>query len=81
MFCSMTERSVPLTPPDAPAPHDLLPGSAFLTVDEVAALLKVSIYTVRRWINDGALPAYKVGRSWRVAPAELNSWLTEQRLS
>lgn len=51
----------------------------FLTPEEVSMLLRVSVYTVRRWIKDGALPAYKVGRGWRIERADLEHWLRQQR--
>jgi excisionase family DNA binding protein len=41
-----------------------------LTVEETAAMLKVSQVTVRRFIADGRLPAVKVGRSVRVEKGE-----------
>ena len=50
----------------------------FLTTQEVAGLLKVSIHTVRRWIKEGHLPAYKVGRGLRIKKANLDQWI-EQR--
>jgi excisionase family DNA binding protein len=53
----------------------------FLTPDEVAGCLRVSIQTVRRWINAGKLPAYKVGRAWRIKEADLESWLEERRIA
>ena len=52
---------------------------AFMTPEEVADLLKVSIYTVRRWINQQAIPAYKVGRGWRIESAEFERWLQDNR--
>jgi len=33
----------------------------FLTVAEVAAILKLNQQTVRNWITDGKLPAVRVG--------------------
>ena len=38
----------------------------FATVAEVATILRVSKMTVYRMIHDGALPAIRVGRSFRV---------------
>ena len=38
----------------------------FLTVAEVAALMRVSKMTVYRLVHDGDLPAVRVGRSFRV---------------
>jgi len=54
---------------------------SFLTPQEVSDLLRVSVYTVRRWIKEGDLPAYKVGRGWRIEEDDLNTWLGEQRTS
>jgi excisionase family DNA binding protein len=43
-----------------------------LTLKEAAALLKVSVVTLRRWIKQGRLPAYHVGpRKVRIRRADL----------
>jgi excisionase family DNA binding protein len=53
---------------------------SFLTPQEVSDLLQVSVQTVRRWIKDEALPAYKVGpRVWRIRKLDLDVWLEQQR--
>lgn len=49
-----------------------------LTPAEVAELLRVDVYTVRRWITQGALPAYRIGRSLRIAPATLDAFVANQ---
>jgi PTS system nitrogen regulatory IIA component len=49
-------------------------------IEEVSELLRVSVYTVRRWIKEGDLPAYKVGRGWRISESDLDAWLCGQRL-
>jgi excisionase family DNA binding protein len=51
----------------------------FLTPQEVSDLLRVSVYTVRRWIKDGDLPAYKVGRGWRISEMEIDEWLRDHQ--
>jgi len=51
----------------------------FLTPQEVADTLKVSIFTVRRWIGQKELPAYKVGRGWRIARTDFDHWLQANR--
>lgn len=51
----------------------------FMTPEEVANLLKVSIYTVRRWINQQTIPAYKIGRGWRIEAREFEYWLQGNR--
>jgi len=57
-----------------------LPPQPFLTPQEVSSLLQISVYTVRRWIKQGELPAYKVGRLWRIKNSDLEQWLDEQRI-
>jgi excisionase family DNA binding protein len=58
---------------------DALEPQAFLTPQEVSSLLRVSVYTIRRWIKEGTLPAFKVGRGWRIHEDDLNQWLAQQR--
>jgi excisionase family DNA binding protein len=47
----------------------------FMTVKEVADLLKVGEVTVRHWIKGGELRAIDVGREWRIAPVDLENYL------
>lgn len=47
----------------------------FLTVKDVAELLKVGEVAVRNWIKDGDLRAVNVGREWRIAPKDLEEFL------
>lgn len=53
----------------------------FLTPQEVSALLRVSVYTVRRWIKEGDLPAYKIGRGWRIRETDIDHWLNQHQNS
>ena len=46
-----------------------------LTLHEVSDLLKVKESTVRAWIKDGQLRAFKFGRDWRVAVKDLESFV------
>jgi excisionase family DNA binding protein len=47
----------------------------FLTVAEVAALMRVSKMTVYRLVHGGTLPAVRVGRSFRVPEQAVNDYL------
>ena len=47
----------------------------FLTVQEVAQLMRVSSMTVYRLIKSGELPAVRVGRSFRVAEGDVDTYL------
>jgi excisionase family DNA binding protein len=56
----------------------LEPGSteeSFLTVAEVAELLKLNQQTVRNWIEQGSLPALRVGRRVRIRRSDLDRLL------
>ena len=47
----------------------------YLTVPEVAALLRVDPATVRRWINSGRLAAVRLGHGWRVPQTAIDAAL------
>ncbi len=47
----------------------------FLTVAEVAAMMRVSKMTVYRLVHNGDLPAVRVGRSFRVREEDANEYL------
>ncbi|MHB2021886.1 MAG: helix-turn-helix domain-containing protein [Mycobacteriales bacterium] len=47
----------------------------FLTVAEVAALMRVSKMTVYRLVHGGELPAVRVGRSFRVPEDAVHNYL------
>ncbi|OUN18627.1 MULTISPECIES: helix-turn-helix domain-containing protein [unclassified Flavonifractor] len=49
--------------------------SEVLTVKEAAALLKTSRQQIRRMIQNGELPAVKVGREWRISKNALLDYL------
>ena len=50
----------------------------YLTVSEVAALLRVSTMTVYRLINAGDLPALRIGRSFRLREDDFDRYLAER---
>ena len=47
----------------------------FLTVAEVAAIMRVSKMTVYRLVHAGELPAVRVGRSFRVPEQAVHDYL------
>lgn len=49
----------------------------FLTVAEVASLMRVSKMTVYRLVHQGDLPAVRVGRSFRVPEQAVNDYLRD----
>ena len=59
-------------PPDAP-----LAQVKFLTVAEVASIMRVSKMTVYRLVHSGELPAVRVGRSFRVPEKAVHDYLRD----
>jgi excisionase family DNA binding protein len=64
--------------PDDPG-KDSGPGGIsdvrFLTVAEVAQMMRVSKMTVYRLVHSGELPALRVGRSFRVTEEDVQEYL------
>ena len=54
---------------------DSLSDVKFLTVAEVAAVMRVSKMTVYRMVHAGDLPAVRVGRSFRVPEKAVHDYL------
>jgi excisionase family DNA binding protein len=50
---------------------------SFLTVAEVAEILKLNQQTVRNWIDQGSLPAVRVGRRVRIKRSDLERVLDD----
>ena len=50
---------------------------SFLTVAEVAGMLKLNQQTVRNWIDQGSLPALRVGRRVRIRRSDFDRLLAE----
>lgn len=48
-----------------------------LTLDEVAAYLKAGKRTVYRLAQQGEIPAFKLGGTWRFRRSELDRWIAE----
>lgn len=49
----------------------------FLTVAEVAELMRVSKMTVYRMVHSGEIPAVRMGRSFRVPEAAVEKMISE----
>ena len=55
------------------------PGVSFLTVTEVAAIMRVSKMTVYRLVHGNELAAVRVGRSFRVPESAVRDYLSGAR--
>jgi len=50
----------------------------YLTIDQVAELLKVSTKTVRRLLQKAEIPGFQVGQQWRFKRAQIEAWADAQ---
>ena len=60
---------------DNPSSSGEISDPHFLTVAEVAAMMRVSKMTVYRLLHSGELPAVRVGRSFRVLEKDVDEYL------
>ena len=51
----------------------------WLSVEDIANDLGVKIDTVRGWIREKKLPAYKIGRDYKIKPEDYKKFLEDRR--
>jgi two-component system NtrC family response regulator len=51
-----------------------------MTIEEVARYLSLHELTVRRLAREGEIPAFKIGRQWRVKKALLDRWIEREAM-
>lgn len=51
-----------------------------LKIKDVADLLNVSETTIRRWLADGKIPAYRINHQYRFNRLEIEDWVMGQKL-
>ena len=56
---------------------DSVPQMRFLTVQEVADVMRVSSMTVYRMVHSGEMPAIRFGRSFRIPENAVNHLLAQ----
>lgn len=61
--------------------EDSAPRTKFLTVAEVADMLRVSRMTIYRWVHAGDMPAVRFGRSFRVPQAAVDEFMRQAELN
>ena len=50
-----------------------------LTPEQAAAILQLSPKTIKDWLRAGKLAGCKIGRFWRVKPADLEAFIRASR--
>jgi len=51
-----------------------------LKLADVSRLLNVSKSTIRRWLAEGRIPAYRLGNQYRFSPMEIEAWVMSQKM-
>ena len=54
--------------------------SEILTIEEVAAYLRLTPQTIYKWAQEKRIPAAKLGKEWRFRKSIVDQWLDEQIL-
>lgn len=47
----------------------------YISLEEAAEYLGVKPSTVRTWIKEKEMPAYRVGRQWKFKRSEIDKWV------
>ena len=59
---------------------DINEEPSFLTLEEVAVMLRVSKRTIHRMIKQNKMPAFKVGGQWRIAQNRFKQWVHQKEI-
>ena len=52
-----------------------------LKIKDVAELLNISETTIRRWITEGKIPAYRIHHQYRFNRTEIEDWVMQHKLN
>ncbi|NLH36350.1 MAG: helix-turn-helix domain-containing protein [Lactococcus chungangensis] len=47
----------------------------YISIDEAAEYLGVKTSTIRTWIKNKGMPAYRVGKLWKFKRSEIDGWV------
>lgn len=59
--------------------HDHHQEDEIMTVSEVAEYLKISEVTTYKFVQEGKIPGFKIGRHWRVKRIDLAEFIEKQK--
>ncbi|MFZ5644122.1 MAG: helix-turn-helix domain-containing protein [Bacillota bacterium] len=54
-------------------------NNEIMTIAQVAKYLQISEVTTYRLVQEGKIPAFKVGRGWRVKREDLKEFIEKQK--
>jgi excisionase family DNA binding protein len=54
------------------------PDSEILTIEEVAAYLRLTPQTIYKWAQEKRIPAVKLGKEWRFRRSVIDRWFDAQ---
>lgn len=54
------------------------PSGDVLTIDELAAYLKIPKSTLYKLVREGSVPCQKVGKHWRFHKDAIDAWLKQR---
>ena len=55
-------------------------NNEILTLEEVAAYLRLTPQTIYKWAQEKRIPAAKLGKEWRFRKSIIDRWLDDQML-
>ena len=55
-------------------------NQTFFTVDEVGIMLRKHRVTIQKMAINKTIPAFKIGREWRIDKEELYEWIEKQKV-
>ncbi len=55
--------------------NDNMSDNEIMTVSEVAEYFKISEVTTYKLVQEGKIPAFKIGRHWRVKRSDLTEFI------
>jgi excisionase family DNA binding protein len=60
--------------------REAAPSNEILTIEEVAAYLRLTPQTIYKWAQEKRIPAAKLGKEWRFRKSIIDRWVDDQIL-
>ena len=52
-----------------------LANENYISIEDAALFLNIKPVTLRKWIKEKRVPAYKIGKQWKFKQTELENWV------